>query len=385
MPSGVVGDFAAFVARAVRLLVSVLALYLSFFYTVIAVAKALTGDGEDANTLLATLGPLVPLVAIAILFLLYVLSTAVHELGHAVAARLVGWRVHVIAVGAFGYRPHRKRFERNPNPHPGDRWGWVLATPPIGSDWDTGRATVFLGGVAANMLCAAICSAAMATLPLSLLPYGLIEALAVISFAMAISNLIPCKKPRPNDGAVVLDLVAGKRTSQFEADSAWLASYVLDGVDRDLWDPELLHRLETDTSAKPLQDAVLLGRYLALGDVVRAHALLENSALVHDGADSSLVFNRAFLVAIVERDALKASMLLDQVPRNERGRSYLYWRARMTIRAVGGEVEGAREAAARARVFARKEGSVLDGDEIALLEACESGAQPPTKFGREMA
>jgi len=371
MSSSIARAAADFVTRTVKVLVLVARLYLSFF---IVVTATFSSQGD---------GPTMVLATIAIVFLLNAVSVTVHEVGHAAAAYLVGWRVHLIVVWPIGYLIQRGTFRLVSRAERKHLSGWVMATPPVGPHWDRGRAAFYFGGAAANIICAAICFGALDAF--SGMTRGLVAALGVISAAMAIGNLIPSEVPRRNDGAMLLGLAKGARTSQFDADNAWTTGYLLDCLDRSLWDQNLIRRLQTDREGDiPAQsrDVVLLGRYLALGDVVRAHAMLESSSSTQYGATPEFAFTKAFLVAIVERDPVKAASVLDDVPKNARARSYLYWRARMTIDAVRGDIEQSRAAAKAARRFARKEGSLLDNDERVLLEACELGEPLPLQFSR---
>ncbi|GEM_PF-4452868 len=373
-----VKDLLALFAGAARLLVWGIAAALVFGTAGVA-ATSLLPPGLAVWSVIAVWFFLVAFFAAgAILF---------HELGHAAAARAAGWRVHLIAVGPVAYRPRAKQFMRRPRSAGSDNWGLVLATPPAGGDWEKGRATVFLGGVAANVLCAAVGLAMLLGYSPISLPGALFVGFAAVSLAFAVDNLVPRRKSGrwTNDGAVLLDIARGRRVSVTNRDLGWLAGYMYDGIDSRSWDAELVGRLETatlDARQGALRDSMFLTRYLALGDVVRAHALLENSGAANSSANTPLVIERAFLVAIVERDAEKASSLLKLAPERKWRGSYNYWRARMAVHGVRGEIEQAREAAGHARVLVRRQSLRPDGDDIALMETCERGEPPPTRFGQ---
>jgi hypothetical protein len=57
----------------------------------------------------------------------------------------------------------------------------------------------------------------------------------------------------------------------------------------------------------------------------------------------------------------------------------------MTIHALRNETQEARAAAKEVRRFARKEGAMLDRDELLLLGACESGRPLPSAFDQVVA
>lgn len=361
-----------FAGRGARALVSLLCLALFL----VSISKA------TDSLPLWTLFP-IAVAGLGVSFL--IAGTFMHELGHAAAAWLIGWRVHAIAVWGVCYRPRARRFERVSIKDSDDYLGWVTSTPPLGGDWVKRRAIVILGGVAGNLVLIALCFALGAALPPVARP--MLIGLALTSLAQAIENLVPRWRAngRGNDGARLLDHLRGKRPSAADCDRAWLDGHVLDDLDSRLWDRALVARLETaafDAERGAWRDAMLLSRYLSLGQVERAHALLERSDAAKDGKHAGLVIERAFLVAIVERDAAKASALLALTPERVWGGYFNYWRARAAVHGLRGEVEEAREAARRARALAAKGKARPDGDDVALLEACERGEEPPLPFGR---
>src|ERR1700744_5277610 len=75
-----------------------------------------------------------------LLFGFLFICVLIHELGHAIAAAAIGWRVHLIVVFKIGYRPAAHRFQLVSRIGGADFAGFVLATPPVYGDWEKGRA-----------------------------------------------------------------------------------------------------------------------------------------------------------------------------------------------------------------------------------------------------
>lgn len=88
---------------------------------------------------------LVPLV------LLYFVVIVVHEGGHALAGRLIGWNVYLAGVGPLlvRFRPFAVRLGRVPGRQ---YFGWVLAAPPnLAKRTRTRLIWFYLGGALANV------------------------------------------------------------------------------------------------------------------------------------------------------------------------------------------------------------------------------------------
>lgn len=163
---------------------------------------------------------------------LYLLEACVciviHEFGHVVAAKSVGWHVRSIAVGPFAYMSAERRIvivKRRAS-----QWlsGLVTAAPPIADRRDArGRMIFVLGGPAANIVFG------MATFPFvpalkepwdpANLTAVIFGSLSIVSLTMGISNLVPFYlQDMKSDGLRLLDMFVHKftrnRTSaQFDA------------------------------------------------------------------------------------------------------------------------------------------------------------------------
>ncbi len=377
MPQSFLRDLAALTARAAQLLVLVVAAYLGYVGAIAAIYQ------------LAPHWSAAWLLGFVFLLVLTVLSVAVHELGHAAAAWLVGWRVHLIVIGNVGYFPRARRVGLVWTLKGGDTAGWVFATPPIGGSWEKGRALVYLGGPVANLLATSLCFEALAWPYLLHAAIPFLAGFGVVSLAMGVSNLIPLwGRGRNNDGATLLNILRGRRVSSVTADMMWLEGLRYDGAGAEKLSEEILARMETakvEPRERATRDHLLLNLYLQRGDVERAHALLEQSDAANGGANLALTVERAFLIGIVERDAARAAALLESVPERALQSYYQYWRAWVVIHGLRGRFDLAREAAARARKLARRYRSALDGDDLALLAAVERGEAPPLHFGPQAA
>jgi hypothetical protein len=163
----------------------------------------------------------------------------VHELGHAIAAWLVGWRVWIFHVAPFAIytRPLSWRFTGDLSGP--DIAGFVLALPRDAKT-DTWRrsAWVSLGGPIASWLQAALCLSVLWWSPLILGGYddsswsvedpawmsALILALGCYALAAALLSSWPRKTQRDNDGQHILEIVAAKKTLGVPQSGGGLAS-----------------------------------------------------------------------------------------------------------------------------------------------------------------
>ena len=192
------------------------------------------------------------------------LLTAVHELGHAIAARLAGFRLLGLAVGtdSFSHEGGRwryRRIARNP-----DLAGWMLSLPSGGPHLRRRRALMVLGGPAANLALGALLAAALVVAWERDSGDGwvafarFVMALALwITLFMASSNLYPLNAAggSPTDGWVLQHLLrggptvdrdlamqslwglahAGTHPRDFPLELVAVATSVSDGSEADAW------------------------------------------------------------------------------------------------------------------------------------------------------
>jgi hypothetical protein len=86
------------------------------------------------------------------------LSTFVHELGHAVAGILCGWKVDIFAAGPVGYHFANRKSAWIPGSKRQEVEGFVLAVPTGARVWTRARdAALIAGGPAASLVLAFVC------------------------------------------------------------------------------------------------------------------------------------------------------------------------------------------------------------------------------------
>jgi Zn-dependent protease len=312
----------------------------------------------------------------------------VHECGHVIAARLCGWNIHLISILGLAYRPAARRFERTSRGW-GARSGFVFATPRDDGGWDRSWAGVLLGGAAANFAGAGILYALIVTAPIGRHLAAVAGALALCSLTMGFANLVPFGRGphRKSDGGRLLDMLLGRKFSAQTRDAFRMTGLIHDRIPVERWDTALIARMECaqpDPHFDVTRIGVLLNYHLTRGDVRRARDIMERWAEANP-VPESFVVTRAFLIAIVERDADKAEKILAAAPQAERKASFHYWRAEAAILALQGRHEAARMAAAQARASAAKQALIPDADDEFLLSAIERADPLPDHFAREAA
>jgi hypothetical protein len=145
----------------------------------------------------------------------WVLCTFVHELGHAVGAMAVGWRVVIFAVGRTALQiPNRSvGLLKQDNPHR-ELAGWVLAIPPTRSQATLKRDIVFTAaGPVASLVFAILLLAGALSIPHQggsprFEPALIVGGLAWQSFALFLINAIPHQGAnRSNDGMSIVSRI----------------------------------------------------------------------------------------------------------------------------------------------------------------------------------
>jgi len=115
-----------------------------------------------------------------------VVVTVVHEAGHAVGARLGGWRIHLVAIGPVLLRTKPPHISLTARMVGGDVGGFVFATPPSDRGWRDGALPFYSGGIVANLLLAA----AAAAVYLMTRNEGSAGALGVFALWVAVLSLV---------------------------------------------------------------------------------------------------------------------------------------------------------------------------------------------------
>lgn len=330
-------------------------------------------------------GPLASAALIAPVFIVELFfCLLIHELGHAVAAWLVGWRIHVIAVGPLSYFPVERRFARTWTIK--GRGGFVLALPAISNGDERGRTIFTLGGPAANLVFGAVGLSIALSLQSQTLNQGdtwtlLAGSLSIDSLAVGFANLVPFwNANRPSDGAKLLSHLFGNSASGARRNLVWISSQAAHGVGPAYWDADRIRALwdyEDPENGNGLRDKLLLSHYLALGDVERAVAVTERHMRTARPRSPGITLEHAFLIAFVENRGEDAKQILDGVPEGER-ESFHYWRALAIAKARLGEMSDAQVAVKNALALAAQNRARPDQDDNALFSAIEKGLPLPS-------
>ncbi len=246
-----------------------------------------------------------PLYATLLLLLIVLwFATLAHELGHALAARLVNWRLLTIAAGPLALRqtPAGPRLERNPLNR---IWGgFVYAIPRDDRQLRRRRFAVVAGGPVASLLLALLgVLFLMASDGNGVLPTIAFQA-ALMSFVITVLTLVPYRSGGlTSDGGQLLQLLRGGPRVEQRLASQLLLTALVGGVrPRDLDDRLMTRALAATDPA----DAVGV-RYIAYwrdldrGDVAGAaahlDAVLAQRAVATPAAQASFAAEAAYLIA----------------------------------------------------------------------------------------
>jgi hypothetical protein len=269
-------------------------------------------------------------VAIALVVWVLLLPVwIVHELGHAVAALAVGWRVVQFHVRPVVLVRHEGRFRL------GLRWssalpiGYVFAHPTTVQTSLRPMALYLAGGILANLFATGLCVAVIllplltATPPRLSLTTFLLAGQAVLNLVYVVINLFPSTSAgTPTDGKQLLGLIALSRAQRWELFfiRPGLGGALFNGVRPRDWNLEFLERLRSRSSDPAEQaNAALCAYHRALdrGEVERAGQLLELAlAWVGDGRGSdrsAILAEAAYFSSFHRHEAGEARRWLHQV------------------------------------------------------------------------
>lgn len=185
-------------------------------------------------------------------------SILLHELGHALAAWLIGWRVWIISVlpiiVRFGHPPRLSTKLSH------DVGGYVLGSPPTMARDSRWRSIIFsAGGPLASLLTGPLFIAWLTTLPRSgwETPTGAGLLGAALAFGCAstwsaVWTLWPMRSRsgRPNDMLMILATLGEPRRPAEASGGAWAAALFENGVEPSAW-PAWMRDAVTRGAASP--------------------------------------------------------------------------------------------------------------------------------------
>lgn len=321
------------------------------------------------------------LIGVLITIVYFIISVFVHEIGHAIVARLVGWRVHLIAVGSWTFLPRRKKiFRMSRNSGSNDLAGWVLATPPQESGWDKGTIPFFFGGAAGNLLSGVLLIFLALAMYEEEFHYSVVLiGLAASSVLVAAANLVPTSRRGAwrSDGGHLWEAIKGESWPDRERRIARLYGAAFDGIPIEEWDASALKDFVNETPSDGGIDPLLISYAFAMADLATAKVVLDRYLKANSGSSLDYQCMYAFVIAMTDRDALRASKVLEKLPNHLVKKSFSFWRAKaVTAHLLEKRVE-ALEAVRKARHFAGKIGASPDGDDELVFHAIEQDETLP--------
>lgn len=266
----------------------------------------------------ATLAELWPLWGFVIwLFALWV-ATLLHELGHATATWLCGWRVAAIAVGPIGFHFFNRDFALIPRSKRPETSGFVLPTPSNPHVWTRGRQFVITaGGPLTSLLLGGLL--VLIALPLrnpvfdyTIDMHRVALGFGLLSLATAVVTLFPSSWPtRLSDGQRLLTYLR-------EDDGDWrrtravvhlygLLYYQVRLRDLPLWIVNERLNASNERRVQQAYDSMLIGIVLDTLPVDKAEArkLLDQFRMEY-GASAWLDSCDAYFTAVWEGDGERA-------------------------------------------------------------------------------
>ena len=237
-------------------------------------------------------------LALSGLFVGGFLSIVIHELGHAIGAWFVGWRVWIISAAPLCWRlGHGPRFSTRLS---GDVGGFVLGSPPTEAFDSRWRSVVFsAGGPLASLITGPAFIYWLTTFPPGSwdqpLNAGLLGAALALGFHSAYAAAVtiwPWKSASgaPNDMLMILQALFAPEPPARERALIWAEALFAYGVEPSAW-PAWVRDTVKQSALKP--DAGALGFAMAIeaGDV----GLAQHIAHAYD-SDAAKVL-RAYLLA----------------------------------------------------------------------------------------
>jgi hypothetical protein len=312
-------------------------------------------------------------------------SVVIHELGHVVATRAIGWRVHIVSVFTISYLPARRVFSRAIRIGGRDIGGFVFATPQLPSGWVRGAFLLVLGGAVANLLASGFAMTIAHFNPNSPWITALAGDIGIVCLIFGIANLVPHWGPSEarNDGALLIDIFRGKSIAGENPVGMWLVGESIDGSPR--LDSEVISLFEREPSLDPAAQLQLhVWLLLKTGQVKRLAEVLDAASAAENSKGTAHLADHAFAVVLAQRDATKAAAILERVP-VEQQKNFNYWRAKMVLMALKGDYAEARQMIFGARAAARGLGLTPDPDDERLFAAVERGEALPFSFDRQPA
>ena len=368
-------NFKAFKERGIRELRGLGALaYLSVFVACAAAMTDALGDAENAP------GVAKFVAGAALVFGAWTFIIAIHEIGHASLAWLMGWRVPVIAIRGMTIWPPQRRIKFGLPAFPG-LGGAVLAVPRNPGYWRLRHSVILLGGAAANFILAAAAGLAGAELQNGVFWPRYFDVIATLSAMTGLINLAPFRVwGTRSDGVRIFEILRGRDITPDIHISQLFEEATEKKRPRD-WNPALVQQVRQDFDADRgdgYAGLLLFSRYFDQRDMVAARAALDWAENKRGSSDAGVRILRAVLLAYVDGDADAARNWIAPVKSRKIKATPDYWIALTAIEWARKDPKSLGAPARRARAALKRSPFAIQADFEFLdeLEGLQNSATP---------
>jgi Zn-dependent protease len=303
------------------------------------------------------------------------MSVFIHEIGHALAAWVVGWQVHAINVWGMSYLPTRPSFVFEPQVSRDDIGGFVFATSPLSADWARGQVIFILGGPLANLMVAVGCGLASKQMEGGLA--AVFWAFATFELVTCIYNLWPNSQLDgfTSDGRSLLAIARGYRPAPLTLAMDQTTALHYNDTDYSVWLNNVSKISGIDLTDPQQAFALYRGLYsvaLSRGDVNGACDIWHANLANHADLDYSDKLSHALCLVLSGKGTTQARETLDAIPLFPNV-AFDWWRAKVAVELEEGNFQLSKEAAHNAERAAVLMRMKPDKDDRALFRAAKLG------------
>jgi len=286
--------------------------------------------------------------AVSLLFFVLTVPFLVlaHEGGHYAAARLLGWRVPIIAWGGVAVRLSPLRISLGAPAFGSGTAGAVVAVPVHGTASRWACAFVSAGGPLVNLILAGAAGYAAALAAPDSTAASLYFVFAIISLVSGLYNLWPYLPG--SDGQQLVASLLTRDDGQQVWFSTRLAEQEIGAVRPRDWPAGLMAKVAAASAWANQPDWLL---YLYAWNLDNDRVAAARSVLDRSRGDPRIFAERAFVAAYFDRDAAAARRHLAQSHSTALHHLIGYWRAEAAASVAAGAADMAREALRKGRLL----------------------------------